>query len=122
MRQEALAKDFDYNALIKAALGYEQSRKASGTIHSTDEVRQLTHTQDEVDDIVARVIAGKYSARKPKGPGKNSPTPKCPNCPPHYNPHQTNRCPAQGKTCVVCKKRNHFAGSATCQGGGGGIL
>ena len=44
LRQEALAKDFDYNSLIKDALGYEQSRKASGTIHSTDEVRQLTHT------------------------------------------------------------------------------
>ena len=62
LRQEALAKDFDYNALIKAALGYEQSRKASGTINSTDEVRQLTHTQDEVDDIVARVIAGEIQS------------------------------------------------------------
>ena len=56
-----MAKDFDYNTLIKAALGYEQSRKASGTIRATaiDDVRQLTHTQEEVDNIVARVMAGK---------------------------------------------------------------
>ena len=32
LRQEALAKDFDYNTLIKAALGYKQLRNASGPI------------------------------------------------------------------------------------------
>ena len=120
LRQEALAKDFDYNTLIKAALGYEQSRKASGTIRATaiDDVRQLTHTQEEVDNIVARVMAGKYSARGQRGPNQDTIRPKCPNCPPpHYRPHNTSRCPAQGKTCVVCKKKNHFAGSPTCQGG-----
>ena len=62
LRQEALAKDFDYNTLIKAALGYEQSRiKASGTMEATaiDDVGQLTHTEEEVYNIVARVMAGK---------------------------------------------------------------
>ena len=32
LRQEALAKDFTYEQVMKAALGYEQSRRASGTI------------------------------------------------------------------------------------------
>ena len=121
LRQEALAKDFDYNTLIKAALGYDQSRKASGTIRATtiDGVRQLTHTQEEVDNIAARVMAGKYSARRPRGPNQDTLRPKCPNCPPHYRPHNASRCPAQGKACVVqyVKKKNHFAGSPTCQGG-----
>lgn len=38
LRQEALAKDLDYPALMKAALGYEQSRKASGTIKASTTV------------------------------------------------------------------------------------
>ena len=32
LRQEAPAKDFTYEQVMKAALGYEQSRRASGTI------------------------------------------------------------------------------------------
>ena len=32
LRQEALAKDFTYEQVMKATLGYEQSRRASGTI------------------------------------------------------------------------------------------
>ena len=34
LRQEALAKDFSLTDLRKAALGYEQSRRSSGTIKS----------------------------------------------------------------------------------------
>ena len=119
LRQEALAKDFDYNTLIKAALGYEQSRKASGTIRATaiDDVRQLTHTQEEVDNIVARVMAGKYSARRQRSPNQDTIRPKCPNCPPHYRPHNTSRCPAQGKTCVVCKKRTTLQAHPLAKGG-----
>ena len=47
LRQEALAKDFEYAHLMKAALGYEQSRRASGTIKQTsgEEVRQVSYTQ-----------------------------------------------------------------------------
>ena len=66
LRQEALAKDFDYITLIKAALGYEKSRKTSGTIRATTiDVSELVHTQDEVDNIVARIIAGRCSAGGP---------------------------------------------------------
>ena len=120
LRQEALAKDFDLTMLMKAALGYEQSRKASGTIKATSDspggaVRHVTYTQDDVDNIVARVMAGKYSVRSPSHTQPETPRHRCPNCPPHYNPHEQGKCPAKGKTCVVCKKKNHFAGSSTCK-------
>ena len=118
LRQEALAKDFEYAHLMKAALGYEQSRRASGTIKQTsgEEVRQVSYTQDEVDAIVARVTAGRYSNRRPQAPksGTPQPTSKCRSCPPHYKPHGPGKCPAVGKTCVVCKRKNHFAGSSDC--------
>ena len=119
LRQEALGKDFAYEQVMKAALGYEQSRRASGTIKqsSGEDVRQITYSQDDVDSIVARVLAGKYSKRQSvtmqKTENKQG-SGKCRNCPPHYKPHITGRCPATGKTCVVCKGKNHFAGAPVC--------
>ena len=122
LRQEALAKDLDYPALMKAALGYEQSRKASGTIKASttlDTASNVMYTEDQIEDIVSHVIAGKYSMRKP---GKTKPdktksdiSRKCPNCPSHYTPHEPHKCPACGKTCVACKQRNHFVGSPACK-------
>ena len=101
---------------MKAALGYDQSRRASGTIKqsSGEDVRQIKYSQDDVDAIVGRVLTGKYSNRQSitmqKNENKQS-SGKCKNCPPHYKPHVTGRCPATAKTCVVCKGKNHFAGS-----------
>ena len=90
LRKEALAKDVDLAALTKAALGYEQSRKSYGTIKAnSEEVRKIqkTYTQEEVDNLVARVTAGKYSSRsKTKDGGKDDggqKKKKCPNCPSH---------------------------------------
>ena len=79
LRQEALAKGFDYITLIKAALGYEKSRKTSGTIRATTiDVSELVHTQDEVDNIVARIIAGRCSAGRPRSPNQDTlEAPKC---------------------------------------------
>ncbi len=58
-------------------------------------------------------MAGKYSANGIRG---------APNKPTHakMSTLQTppySRYPAQGKTYVACKKKNHVAGSSTCQGG-----
>ena len=116
LRQEALAKDFDYTNLIKSGLGYEQSRRASGAMKSTldEDVRQVSYTQDDVDNIVARVLAGKYSSRHQPTPEPDKSSAKCPNCPPHYRPHEKHKCPARGKTCAACKRKNHFAGSVAC--------
>ena len=63
LRQEALAKDWDWDGVLKAALGYEQSRKSSGSFKQTsgEDVKRLEYSQDDVDAIVARVLAGKYS-------------------------------------------------------------
>ena len=104
---------------MEAALGYEQSRRASGSIKQTsgEEVRQVTYTQDDVDAIAARVMSGKYSSRSntmPPKPDSKQGNNTCRNCPPPYKPHPPGRCPANGKTCVVCKGRNHFAESPTC--------
>ena len=119
LRQEALAKDFDYGQVMKVALGYELSRRASGTIKQTsgEDVRQVTYTQEDVDNIVARVTAGRYSNRGPQPPKPSNPRipNKCRSCPPHYKPHGSGKCPAVGKTCVVCRRKNHFAGSPACQ-------
>ena len=117
--QEALVKDFTYAQVMQAALGYEQSRRASGSIKQTsgEEVRQVTYTQDDVDAIVARVMSGKYSSRSntvPPKPDSKQGNNKCRNCPPHYKPHPPGKYPANGKMRVVCKGHNHFAGSPTC--------
>ena len=66
LRQETLAKDLDYETRTKAALGYEQSRKSSGTIKSSSgaAAADVRYTKEEVDDIVSRVMAGRYSVRK----------------------------------------------------------
>ena len=61
------------------------------------------------------MIAGKYSTRKPEKPKTDASRSKCPNCPPHYRHHESNKCLAFGKTCAVCKHKNHFAGSRACQ-------
>ena len=123
LRKDALAKDLDYKTLRTTALGYEQSRNASGQIASASEaaVKQVNYTQDQVDEIVARVMAGKYSNRSQAKPERKpeSNTTKCPNCPPHYRPHMQGRCPAKGKQCSECKERDHFAKSKACKAGTG---
>ena len=73
-----------------------------------------TYTQEQVDQIVARIMAGKYSSRA-KDKDKSTKPKKCPNCPSFYKRHEPNRCPAKGKTCIVCKKKHHFAGSTACK-------
>ena len=102
VRQEALAKDLDYDKVISTALGYEQSRKASGAIKSTDSatgesVRQVSYTQDQVDELVSRVMAGKYSARSQNNTSKTESENKCKSCPPHYRSHPFGKCPLEGR-------------------------
>ena len=89
LRQEALAKDLDYPAIMKAALGYEQSRKANGTIKANTTMvteGNVMYTQEQIEGIVSRLIAGKYSTRKPEKPKTDATRCKYPNCPPHYRP------------------------------------
>ena len=122
LRQEALAKDPDYKTLLKTALSYEQSRRSSGAIkmEGATPVQQVsTCSHEEVADMVARLVTrGKYCTSKPsdctpsKKPQQMFPT--CANCPPHYRRHAPGKCPARGKTCVVCGRRNHFVGSRNC--------
>ena len=108
LRRDALAQDWSYDKLFKTALSYEQSRKAAEAINTTEEVNRLQ--------------AGRYSARRPPPTAKQQSTRgkpgatggHCPNCPPHYRPHEPGRCPATSKTCMACRKRGHFAGSKNC--------
>ena len=65
LRQEALAKDYKYADVMKAGLGYEQARKASGVIR-TEEVTRFTQ-EIAKDDLIAKFsLPGKYSARATK--------------------------------------------------------
>ena len=127
LRKEALAKDLDLKQLRQAALGYEQSRKSAGKIkqeQGQEDVCRRTYTESEVDEMVKRITAGKFSmqAQKKNPPVKNYNSQKpvnngyqCPNCPPHYRPHPTDaRCPARTKTCIACKQKDHFAGAKSC--------
>ena len=89
LRREALAKDFNLSQLKTAALGYEQSRKSSGAIkqgQSQDEECRRVYTEKQVEEIVAKMQAGKFSFQQQKQ-SKNEATQKqggkCPNCPPH---------------------------------------
>ena len=108
LRKEALAKDFDIKQLRQAAIGYEQSRKSSGAIkqeRGNDEPCQRMYTTTEVDELVNRITAGKFSIQKKKATNRNQAAQKltndnqCPNCPPHYRPHAGEKCPARTKTC-----------------------
>ena len=136
LRQEALAKDPEYDALLRLATSYEQSRRDSGKIRAAgaegqDPVRQVVDTGD-VEAVVAKMLAhklpGKYSARPASTPRYKSGSagepdrPKCPNCPTHYRPHEPGRCPARGKTCAACQQRHHFAGSPNCRSSGPGHM
>ena len=126
LRKEALAKDFDLKQLRQAALGYEQSRKSAGKIkqeQSQDEACRRMYTEAQVNEVVSKITAGKFSiqSQKKKLPPnrnqtgqKSAPAQQCPNCPPHYRPHEETRCPARTKTCVVCKQKDHFAGAKAC--------
>ena len=80
LRREALAKDFDLKQITTAALGYEQSRKNAGAIkkeqdQDTDECRRV-YTEKQVEEIVAKVQAGKFSSQKQKQKKKDSQTNK----------------------------------------------
>ena len=119
LSKEALAKDVDLTTPTKTALGNEQSRKSCGTMKTTREPIQRintpsTSTQEQVDQIVACIMAGKYSSRV-RDKDKSTKSKKFPNCPPFYKPHEPNRCPAKGKTFVVCKEKHHFVGFPACQ-------
>lgn len=126
LRQEALARDYEYDKLIKSALGYEQSRISSNTIKSNSasgEDVHRTYTQEEVDSLVARITgAGKFSVRNKNSGGKAAEKPsennKCQFCPPHFRAHAIGKCPTYGKTCSACKGKNHFAGAPVCPAGG----
>ena len=106
LHKEALAKNVDLTTLTKTALGYELSQKSCSTMNTTGEPIQRidtpsTYTQEQVDQIVARIMAGKYSSHV-KDKEKSTKPKKCPNCPSFYKLHEPNRCPAKGKTCIVC--------------------
>ena len=91
-----LAKDFDYPNLIRSALGCEQSWPASGTIKSTsEEVRKVTYSPTEVNDIITRDLTGRYSARSQVKFPEISNERKCPNYPSHYRPHDRVKCPGR---------------------------
>jgi len=114
LRREALAKDYDLKQITDAALGFEQSRKSAGAIkkelaQEPEDCRRM-YTENQVEELVAKLQAGKFSFQQHKSKSQDD---KCPNCPPHYRPHR-GRCPALGKTCVKCKKKNHFSGSRAC--------
>ena len=74
-----------------------------------------------VAQMMANKQPGKYSSRAAPAKsetrtGRSRGQPKCPNCPGHYRPHGPGKCPASGKTCVVCQKKDHFASSPNCTG------
>jgi len=123
LRREALAKDYNLNELKTAALGYEQSRKSSGAIKKeqidNDECRRV-YTEQQLEEIIAKVQAGKFSYQQLKKSRseetQSTPPGKCLNCPPNYRPHSSSKCPAIGKTCMVCRQKNHFAKSKACKG------
>ena len=105
LRRDALSQDIPYSQLIQTAQAYEQSRNAENTIATKGtEVAKIHHH-------------GRYSGRgeQQRQRGEQGHTREhCPNCPPHYRPHEKGRCPAWGKTCAACRKKGHFAGSKKC--------
>ena len=108
LRRDGLAQDLSYDQLLKNALSYEQSRQAASQITTTS-------VPEEVNKVHSK--PGRYSGRHTRPTDNTNSFPhanKCPNCPKHYRPHPINKCPAQGKTCMACRGKDHFAGSRKC--------
>ena len=72
LRQEALAKDPNFDALLRLATSYEQSRRDSGKMRAgaegSEPVREFVEV-DEIEAMVAKMVShnlpGKYSTRLP---------------------------------------------------------
>ena len=118
LRKDALAKDMNYDTLVKTAQSYEQSRRSAGAMKVTTTTVERPraveyYSKQEVDEMLARVTTPSRFSERSKGQDRRS-NERCPNCPKHYRPHAVGKCPAQGQTCKDCKKRGHFAKSAAC--------
>ena len=66
----------------------------------------LWHVWQPADTAIA--------GHRPQNLAPHSQPPNVAAVPPHYKPHGPGKCPAVGKTCVVCKCKNRFAGSSDC--------
>ncbi|XP_053380302.1 uncharacterized protein K02A2.6-like [Mercenaria mercenaria] len=96
LRRKALKQDITLDELIQEARALELSDKHASEIeHGTSE---------SANKVTKRKFTPKkITANKPNVKQKQR---KCRNCGFEY-PHKT-KCPAQGKECLYCHKKNHF--------------
>ena len=89
-----------------------QLRFIAGLQNSEQKLKVLEHLQQNpdatIDDIFLREPVN-YKRRQPENaklqPASTTSAKECPKC---RTRHEPRSCPAFGKTCNNCKKRNHF--------------
>ena len=111
-RQSLLRKDLDLDKLITFCQTVETSHQANILIQS-DAIREPVpdvcsiQTQKYSRNQRSRTITSPRDSHASRGPSFPSTrkTFLCNNC---KTTHQKNQCPAYGKTCNYCQRRNHF--------------
>ena len=133
LQEKALADDPTLDALVRMGQSREAGRE--GVHQLKDNRSQVSRvasnkdflTTDEIDSQIQTLMRlkkqGRYSGRPIKQNNKdelhnNDQKPKqsswdCNNC---SAKHPPGRCRAKGKKCFDCDGRDHFSGSAACEG------
>ena len=138
LAEKAMTEEFPLAKLVSVGSTRESSRSNVEAMegHSTSSIRRVPEehrgerenrqlaprifmetggtTEEDLDTAISNLTvmkrkkAGKYSMRsKGEGDRKGS----CSSC---TSSHETGRCPARGRKCFDCGKKNHFAKSKAC--------
>ena len=119
LREKALAEDPDLPTLISWGQSREAGREGAHHLKDkTSPVNRLTTEESlempEIDDMIHTLQvmklrkSGRYSTRAHRlTPNKN----QCMNC---SGKHQEGKCPAKGRECFACGKRDHFVNAQSC--------
>ena len=125
LSEKALAEDHDKETLVKQGQAREAGRQDVSSLRNKDSDNSTikrVHNRDgwleemdegELEDLMQTIVkkinrAGKYSNRYKQQEGRDSDGDVgCSRC---LLPHApSEKCPAQGKDCQKCGKKNHFA-------------
>ena len=99
LRRKALRDEPSLDDLIKAAIALEISETQASQIESSSsETNAVTRRRFRPRNYQQQQQPVKMEKRK---------NTKCRNCGKDY-PHKNSKCPAEGKSCNFCHKKNHF--------------
>ena len=105
LRRKALREDLSLDSLIKEARAQELSDFHAAEIENKPKYDNLKPKYDNLNAVKYK-HKPKQTEQKARSYQPSQKT-KCRYCGYDY-PHKSGTCPATGKTCAFCKKKNHF--------------